>query len=60
MQAFDENNQASQELNEIDVSEFTIEQAFNYQKANNLNIEAFTNGIITRMKFQLKDFSILC
>ena len=42
-----------------DFSKFTIEEALNYQKEHNINLEDFTGNIANKIKIQITDFSLL-
>ena len=47
-------------LGELDPTTMTIQEAIGYQQKHNMDIETFTNTIANKMKFQLKDFNVLC
>ena len=47
-------------LNGLDPSTITIQAALEFQQQHKLDIETFTSNIANKMKFQLKDFNILC
>ena len=42
-----------------DFSKFTIEEALNYQKEHNINLEDFTGNIANKIKIVIADFSAL-
>lgn len=46
-------------LEGTDFSKFTIEEALNYQKEHNINLEDFTGNIANKIKIVITDFSLL-
>ena len=48
------------DFSQLDPAQMTIQAALEFQQQHKIDIESFTSNIANKMKFDLKDFNILC
>ena len=58
MNSQEESNQTPTPGGDIDLQNCSIEQALNYQKANNIDLETFITSIVNKIKFVVSHYFI--